>query len=65
MVLNVHNIEAIFRIILGLGMISLVYIGPQTPWGWLGAVLIGTGLIKFCPIYRLLGISTRKDSDSD
>jgi len=63
MALNVHNIEAIFRIILGLGMIALVYMGPQTPWGWLGAVLIATGLLKFCPIYRLLGISTRKDSD--
>ena len=63
MALNVHNIEAIFRIILGLGMIALVYMGPQTPWGWLGAVLIATGFLKFCPIYRLLGISTRKDSD--
>lgn len=63
MVLNVHNVEAILRIILGLGMIALVYTGPETPWGWLGVVLIATGIFKFCPVYRLLGISTRKSSE--
>lgn len=60
MKLNVHNIEGIFRILLGVAMLALVFTGPQTPWGWLGLVLIVTGIAKFCPIYFLLGISTRK-----
>ena len=42
---NVHNIERIIRIIIGLGLISLVFVGPQTPWGWLGFIPLATGII--------------------
>ena len=31
---NVGGIDRILRIVVGLGLISLVYVGPQTPWGW-------------------------------
>jgi len=27
-------------------------------WGWLGVVPLATGLFRFCPMYRLLGMST-------
>jgi hypothetical protein len=57
---NVHNIERIIRIIIGLGLISLVFVGPQTPWGWLGVIPLATGIIGWCPPYALLGISTCK-----
>jgi hypothetical protein len=30
---NVGSIDRILRIVVGLGLISLVFIGPQTPWG--------------------------------
>lgn len=29
---NVGNVDRIFRIILGLGLLALVFIGPKTPW---------------------------------
>lgn len=60
---NVGGIDRILRIIIGLGLISLVFIGPQTPWGWLGLVPLGTALLGWCPPYALLGINTcpRKD----
>jgi hypothetical protein len=57
---NVHNIERVIRILIGLGLISLVFIGPQTPWGWLGVIPLATGIIGWCPPYALLGISTCK-----
>jgi hypothetical protein len=57
---NVHNIERVIRIIIGLGLISLVFVGPQTPWGWLGVIPLATGIIGWCPPYALLGISTCK-----
>jgi membrane-associated protease RseP (regulator of RpoE activity) len=57
---NVGGVDKIARIVGGLVLISLVFIGPQTPWGWIGLVLLGTGLINFCPIYPLLGINTAK-----
>ena len=57
---NVHNIERVIRILIGLGLISLVFVGPQTPWGWLGVIPLASGIIGWCPPYALLGISTCK-----
>ena len=48
---NVHNIERIVRVVVGLGIVSLVFVGPQTPWGWLGLVPVATGLLGWCPPY--------------
>ncbi len=60
---NVGGLDRILRIIIGLGLLSLVFIGPKTAWGWLGLIPLGTALLGWCPPYALLGISTcpRKD----
>ncbi len=55
---NVGSLDRILRIVVGLGLLSLVFVGPQTPWGWLGVIPLLTGFVSFCPAYRLLGIST-------
>jgi hypothetical protein len=55
---NVGSIDRVLRTILGLGLISLVFVGPQTPWGWLGLIPLGTALIGWCPPYALLGLNT-------
>jgi hypothetical protein len=55
---NVHNIERVIRIIVGLGLISIVFVGPQSVWGWIGVVPLTTGILGWCPPYSLLGIST-------
>ena len=55
---NVGSIDRILRIIVGLGLISLVFVGPQTPWGWIGIVPLLTAVISFCPLYTLIGIRT-------
>ena len=57
---NVHNIERVVRIIVGLAIISLVFIGPQSVWGWLGLIPLATGIIGWCPPYALIGFSTCK-----
>jgi hypothetical protein len=59
---NVGSIDRVLRIILGLGLISIVFIGPQTPWGWIGVVPLVTALLGWCPAYSLLGIKTCKTS---
>ena len=46
------------RVVVGLAMISLVFVGPQTVWGWIGLVPLITGLVGVCPIYSVLGIRT-------
>jgi hypothetical protein len=55
---NEGTIDRAVRIVLGLGLISLTFIGPQSPLGFIGLVPLATGLIGFCPLYRIIGFST-------
>ncbi|MFN5901765.1 MAG: DUF2892 domain-containing protein [Novosphingobium sp.] len=57
---NVGSTDRLLRILVGLVLISLVFVGPQTPWGWPGVILLVTGFLRTCPAYSLLGISTCK-----
>lgn len=57
---NISGIEQAIRLVLGIALISLVFVGPQTPWGWIGVIFLVTGSISFCPLYRIIGFSTRK-----
>ena len=57
---NVGTIDRALRIVVGLALISLVFVGPQTPWGWIGAIPVLTAVVGFCPAYRLFGIRTCK-----
>lgn len=59
---NIGSIDRVLRILIGLGLISLVFVGPQTPWGWIGVVPLATAVIGWCPAYSLLGIKTCKTS---
>ncbi len=55
---NIGNTERILRAIAGLVLIALVFVGPQTVWGWIGIVPLATAIIGWCPPYALFGIST-------
>jgi hypothetical protein len=55
---NIHPIERVFRVLLGAGLTSLAFWGPQNPWFLLGVVPVVTGLFGWCPPYALFGIST-------
>ncbi|MFI5301923.1 MAG: DUF2892 domain-containing protein [Polyangiales bacterium] len=57
---NEHLIERVLRVAIGLGLLSIVFMGPHSAWGWIGLVPLATGLIGSCPAYTLLGIGTRK-----
>lgn len=55
---NVGTLDRILRIALGLGLLSLVFVGPQTLWGLIGIIPLATALFGYCPAYTLLGIRT-------
>jgi len=57
---NVGNIERLIRILFGIGLIAIVFVGPKTVWGWIGVVPLLTGLVGWCPPYQLLGFNTCK-----
>ncbi len=55
---NIGSIDRVLRIIVGLGVISLVFWGPRTLWGWLGLIPLVTAVIGWCPLYAVLGVRT-------
>ena len=55
---NEGTLDRVLRVVVGAGILSLAFVGPQTPWGYLGLVPLITGLVGYCPAYALLGIST-------
>jgi len=63
---NVGGIDRVLRIIVGIILLMLVllaFIGPQTPWdyfGFIGITPLITGIIGYCPPYKLVGINTCK-----
>ena len=55
---NIGSVDKILRVLVGLALIAIVFVGPQTPWGWIGIVPLLTALLGFCPLYRLVGLNT-------
>ncbi len=68
-VTNIGTADRLLRFAAGLLLIALCLLPPSTPilgglgtWTWAalgaGAILIATASIRFCPAYRLIGITT-------
>ncbi|MCG6885658.1 MAG: DUF2892 domain-containing protein [Proteobacteria bacterium] len=55
---NEGTIDRVLRVIVGAALIAIVFVGPQTPWGWIGLIPLVTGLVGICPLYMILGINT-------
>lgn len=58
MLKNVGTWDRAARIIIGLALLSLVFVGPKTWWGLVGLLPLVTGLARFCPAYTLGGVNT-------
>jgi cadmium resistance protein CadD (predicted permease) len=55
---NIGTWDRNLRIAIGLALLSLVFVGPQTLWGLLGLIPLISGLARFCPAYRMAGVDT-------
>ncbi|HAC91319.1 MAG TPA: DUF2892 domain-containing protein [Planctomycetaceae bacterium] len=55
---NLGKADRTIRVVAGVGLLVLAFVGPQTPWGYLGLVPILTGVIGFCPACCPLGLSS-------
>ncbi len=55
---NEHMIERVIRVVVGVAAIAMVFVGPQTVWGWLGVVPLITGALGRCPAYGIFGVRT-------
>ncbi|MFO1312457.1 MAG: DUF2892 domain-containing protein [Burkholderiales bacterium] len=57
---NVGGIDRMVRVILGLGLLSLLFLleGNAKWFGLIGIVLLLTATVRFCPLYSLVGMNT-------
>jgi hypothetical protein len=61
---NEGTMDRVLRVSVGLALLSLVFVGPKTPWGFVGLILVATGLIGSCPVYTVLGMNTCRSQTS-
>ena len=54
---NIGKMDMGMRLLVGAGLIGWAATGGPV-WAWIGVVPLATGLVRFCPIYPLLGINT-------
>ena len=55
---NESSIDRLLRVAVGIVLLAMVFVGPHSLWGLIGLVPLATGIVGFCPLYRLLGVST-------
>lgn len=60
---NMGKLDRIIRVILGVVLIGNVFFALQHPIGWVGVVLLATGIAGICPLYSLLGINTKSAAE--
>lgn len=55
---NEGSLDRLVRVILGSVLLALVFVGPKTWLGLVGIVPLFTGIVGYCPLYRVVGIRT-------
>jgi uncharacterized membrane protein HdeD (DUF308 family) len=60
---NVGKTDRLIRVVLGILLIGNVFFALQHPIGWIGVVLLVTGIAGICPLYSLLGINTKSAAE--
>lgn len=58
MTANIGSTDRLLRIVVGLLLIALAATGNLGVWAYIGVVPLVTGLFRFCPAYRLFGLSS-------
>ncbi|HEY0214284.1 MAG TPA: DUF2892 domain-containing protein [Paenirhodobacter sp.] len=57
---NVGGLDRVLRVVIGLALLSLILWvpGPMRWWGLVGLLPLGSAVVRFCPLYTVLGINT-------
>lgn len=58
---NVGNTDRVVRAVLGVLLIGAAAVNGSWVGALIGAVLLGTAYLRFCPAYRAFGYSSIKD----
>jgi Protein of unknown function (DUF2892) len=58
MIANVGSFDRVLRVVLGLALTGATLMGLVGAWGWIGVVVLATGLFRFCPAYLPFGFNS-------
>ncbi len=64
MKMNEHNIDRVIRVVLALVLAGAALYFESIILGVIALVPLLTGLIGFCPLYSMIGMSTRVKNDA-
>ena len=56
--MNEGPLDRTIRVVLGIALLSLTVVGPKSLVGLVGLIPLATGIVGFCPLYRIVGLST-------
>ncbi len=68
MTINMGTVDRLLRLIVGVILLLMTPtiggilgnpLGVETLWGWIGIIPLLTAVVGSCPVYSLLGISTK------
>jgi len=65
--MNEGSVDRGIRVVLGIGLLSLLLVGPVPGWGLVGLVGLVpllTGIVGSCPLYTVFGVSTWRTKQS-
>jgi hypothetical protein len=60
--INIHPVERVLRVAVGVVMLVLAFVGDKgmmAIWG-IGVIPLLTGIVGWCPIYYLLNVNTNR-----
>jgi len=57
---NIGAIDRIGRLVIGIALILGAALGYIGLWGYIGIIPLVTALVRWCPLYTLLGLNTGK-----
>ncbi len=55
---NVGTADRWVRVLLGVGLLSMTFVGPRSMWGVIGLIPLVTAGVSFCPLYSIFGWSS-------
>lgn len=55
MAMNVGSLDRVLRVAVGAALVAAAALGFISPIGYVGLVPLLTGLVGYCPAYRLFG----------
>ena len=58
---NEGGFDRIVRVLVGLGLLALFFYYPEASWRYwtlIGVIPLLTGLVGWCPLYSVFGLST-------